>query len=126
MLICDATIRDAATGKVSLIGIFETIQALEIPFVHPALSVYVNMSDLEGQYAFRLEMARVSDDAALGRGDMAAAFGDRMRPAEVIFDFRNLVFEQAGRYEFRLTANDRYVGSKPFDVARATRAPGAA
>ncbi len=120
MLICDYTIRDAATGKVSLIGIFETIQALDVPVMHPGLCVYVNMSDLEGQYAMRLELVRVADDVSLGRGDMTVAFADRMQPAEVIFDFRNLVFEQTGRYEFRLSANDRYVGSKLFDVIRAT------
>jgi uncharacterized protein DUF6941 len=126
MLTCDYTIRDAATGKVSLIGIFEAIQASDFPVLHPTLCVYVNMSDLAGQYSLRLEFLRVEDNVALGRGDMTVAFADRMRPAEVIFDFRNLAFERAGRYEFRLTANDRYVGSKLFDVVRATAGPGAA
>lgn len=126
MLVCDYTIRDAATGKVSLIGIFETIQAPAFPVVHPALCVYVNMSDLLGEYAMRVEIVRVADDVVLGRVAMTAAFADRMRPAEVIFDFRNLILEQPGRYEFRLTANGRYVGGKLFDVIRAAQTPGAA
>lgn len=123
MLVCDYTIRDGATGKVSLIGIFETIQALDVPVMHPALSIYVNMSDLRGEYALRLELMRVEDDAALGRADMNVRFDDPMRPAEVLFDFRNLVFERTGRHEFRLYANNRFVGAKLFDVVRAERPP---
>lgn len=123
MLICDYTIRDAATGKVSVIGIFETIQATDLPVLHPALNVYVNMGDVEGDYRLALELARVEDDVVLGRGEMPLAFADRMRPTEVIFDFRNLVFERPGRHEFRLSANGRFVGAKLFDVVRAAAPP---
>jgi hypothetical protein len=126
MLVCDVTIRDAATGKVSLVGIFETIQAFTFPVVHPALCVYVNLTDLLGQYTMRLDLTRIDDDVSQRLGEMTVTFTDPMQPAEVIFDLRDLVFERPGRYEFRLSANGRYVGGKPFTVVRAVASPPAA
>ena len=57
MLLCDHTIREHGTGKVSLIGIFENISAARFPVVHRALSVYAKLVDAEGEYAIRLELA---------------------------------------------------------------------
>ncbi len=48
LLICDHTIRDGETGKVSLIGIFANIQALDFPVLNPGLSVYVTWTTLKG------------------------------------------------------------------------------
>lgn len=42
MLLCDHTIREQGTGKVSLIGAFENISAAHFPLVHRAPSVYLH------------------------------------------------------------------------------------
>lgn len=42
----------------------------------------------------------------------------RLETAEVIFRLSNLTFPAPGRYEFRLTANGRHIGSKSFGVAQ--------
>ncbi len=118
LLICDHTIRDGETGKVSLIGIFANIQALDFPVLNPGLSVYVNMDDAEGEYLMRLELLRVEDMETLGAGEMKVTFSDRMLPSEVIFDLRNLVFDRAGEYKFRVLANGRTIGDKTFRVLK--------
>jgi hypothetical protein len=41
-----------------------------------------------------------------------------MRPAEVVFELRGLLFERPGRYQFVLKTSDRLVGSKSFDVLK--------
>src|SRR3989442_11211587 len=56
MLICDNTIREEVTGKVSLIGIFAAIQSPAFPVVVPSLCVYLNVSDAQGRYRLRLEL----------------------------------------------------------------------
>ena len=101
MLVADVAIREEGTGKVSLIGIFDQIRAGTFPMSHGQLVVYARMTDAEGHYEFRLQLVRLEDDLAAG---------------EVIFQLGGLRFERAGRYEFRLHANGRYVGGCPFAV----------
>jgi hypothetical protein len=122
MLLCDHTIREHGTGKVSLIGIFENITAVQFPVVHRALSVYAKLGDAEGEYAIRLELVRLDDHQVVAEGTLRTSFGDRMTPGELIFALENLGLERAGRYEFRLYANDRYVAGKSFTVVQAAPA----
>jgi len=42
----------------------------------------------------------------------------------VVFQIGDLVFEGPGRYEFRLYANDRWVGSKTLNVTKAPEPQG--
>jgi hypothetical protein len=116
MLLCDHTIREHGTGKVSLIGIFENIIAPRFPVVHRALSVYAKLVDAEGDYALRLELVRLEDGHVVAQGTLRATFADRMTPAELIFALENLGLERPGRYEFRLHANERFVAGKTFVV----------
>jgi hypothetical protein len=117
LLLCDHTIREHGTGKISLIGIFENISAARFPVVHRALSVYAKLG--EGHYAIRLELVRLDDSHVVAEGALPASFADRMTPGELIFALENLALERAGRYEFRLYANDRFVAAKSFTVVAA-------
>jgi len=116
MLLCDLTIREHGTGKLSLIGIFENISAARFPVVHRALTVYAKLADAEGDYAIRLELLRLDDSHMVAQGTLRASFADRMTPGELTVNLENLGFERAGRYEFRLYADDRFVASKSFTV----------
>ena len=118
MLLCDLTIREHGTGKMSLIGIFENISAARFPVVHRALSVYAKLVDAEGEYTIRLELLRLDDNHPVAQGTLRATFADRMTPAELIFALENLGLERPGRYEFRLHANDRFVAGKSFVVVQ--------
>lgn len=119
MLVCDLVIREEVTGKTSLIGIFENVSAHQFPAQCGFLSVYVKLGDAQGEYGIRLELVQLEDLRVIGRGQFRATFGDRMIPAELIFQIGNLVFEGRGHYEFRLYANDRWVGSKSLNVVQA-------
>src|ERR1700751_1403737 len=109
MLLCDLTIREHGTGKISLIGVFENISATTFPVVHRALSVYAKLADAEGEDAIKLELVRLDDRRGAAGGLLRATFADRRTPGELIFNLENLGFERAGRYEFRLYAEDRFV-----------------
>jgi hypothetical protein len=122
MLLCDHTIREQGTGKVSLIGIFENISAARFPVVHRSLSVYAKLGDAEGEYTIRLELVRLEDGHVVARGTLRAAFADRMTPGELIFGLENLGLERPGRYEFRLHADDRFVAGKSFVVVQTASA----
>ncbi|HTO12362.1 MAG TPA: hypothetical protein VMQ51_12380 [Candidatus Binatia bacterium] len=125
MLLCDLTIREHGSGKISLIGVFENISAARFPVVHRALSVYAKLTDAEGDYTIRLELLRLDDSHMVAQGTLKATFADRMSPGELIFNLENLGLERPGRYEFRLYAEDRFVAGKSFTVIQSGPAPAA-
>jgi hypothetical protein len=116
MLICDHAIREEGSGKISLIGIFEQINAASVPVPHPALSVYAKVTDAQGEYDLSLDLVRLEDLMVIGHGEAHATVADRLVPTELLFNLAWLLFERAGEYEFRLSANGRYVASKSFRV----------
>ena len=120
MLICDMTIREEVTGKTSLIGIFENIEARQFPVRHGLLCVYAKLTDAQGEYDIRLDLVRLDDLTLIGQAQIHATLEDRMGVAELDFQLGNLVFERPGRYEFRLWANNRVVGNKSFTVVQST------
>lgn len=119
MLICDQTLQEGATGKNSLVGIFENIAAHQFPAGCGFLTVYAKLTDAQGDYRFRLELIHLSDLTVIGQGQIRATIGDRMVPAELVFQIGGLVFPKPGPYEFRLYANDRWVGSKSLRIVQA-------
>jgi hypothetical protein len=119
MLICDQTFQDEQSGKMTLVGVFETVRAYQFPARHGRLCVYAKLADLLGEYRLRLELVQLEESKIVGQGELKATFGDRMAPVELTFQLLDTVFHRAGRYEFRLYANDRWAGSKTLTVAQA-------
>ena len=117
MLICDEIITEAGTNKKSLIGIFEQIYVNKLPCVHPSLSVYVKFTGALGAYQFRLELMDLQTDTVIGKGSLPAqSIGDKLSSYELVFHLRNLKFTNAGKYEFRIFADDEIFGTKTFQV----------
>ena len=120
MLVCDMALREEGTGKVSLIGIFENINAASFPSVHPELSVYAKLTDADGEYVLRLELIQLEKARIIASGETTITPSDRMGSVELSFNLRNLVFQEPGLYEFRLSANAKHVGAKTLRVVRST------
>ena len=116
LLVCDEAIKEEGTGKITLIGIFETMRVPRFPARLPRLCVYVKMTDAEGQYEITLQLIRLDDLQVIGERRLTAALGDRMAAGELVFRFRTLTLLQPGRYEFRLFADGRTLGAKSFNV----------
>ena len=119
MLICDQALQEGTTGKTSLVGIFENINAHQYPARSGFLTVYAKLTDAQGDYRFRLELVNLSNLTVIGQGQIRATIGNRMVPAELVFQIGGLLFEKPGPYEFRLYANDRWVGSKSLHLVQA-------
>lgn len=118
MLICDYVITERGTNKKSLIGVFENIGAVQFPCTHYQLSVYIKLTDAQGQYRFRLELADLENDSAIGKSEMpdAIQIPNPLITHELVFNLRGLRFPHPGKYEFRIFANDRIFGQKPLIV----------
>lgn len=124
MLVCDQAIREERTGKVSLIGIFENITTALVPTTHSSLSVYVKLTDAEGQYDLELKLVHLDTASLIARGQGQVTAQDRMGSVEINFNLLNLIFPHFGSYEFQLSANGRHLGSKTLSVVRSASSGG--
>ncbi len=118
MLVCDQTIREADTDKVSLVGIIDRVFGREFPLLWSRpTTVYARVTDAEGEYAIGLELIRLEDEQMIGRVDSTATLPDRMASHEIIFNLDGgLLFERPGTYEFRLFADGRHLRRMAFTV----------
>ena len=117
MLLCDHTLVEESTHKRTLIGIFDRIQASQIPTVHPSMSMYVQFREIQGVFDFTLELfdlmtGRVMHKVVIQNFEVR----ERSRDCELVFNLLSVRFEHSGDYEFRIYANDMIFGQKHFKV----------
>jgi hypothetical protein len=111
MLACDRAIRDPETRKVTLVGIFDRLGFPRLPADSvTGMSIYARLTDAQGRYHLRLELVRLEDYQTIGRGEMDVTIEDRLRTTEVTLHLEAVRFETPGTHEFRLFANDRFLG----------------
>ncbi len=117
MLVCDSIITEVGTNKKSLIGIFEDIASNKFPFRHESLSVYIKFTGAMGEYVFRLELVELHTNESVGQGTVGPLnISDKLGSYELVFNLKGIVFKNAGKYEFRIYANDEIFGVKSFNV----------
>jgi hypothetical protein len=116
-LICDYVIHEQGSNKKSLIGVFHHIGARRFPCRHGQLAIYANITNAKGDYVFRLSLANLKDGTEIGHGETPPLkIADRLQTAELAFRLQNLVFPEAGQYEFHLFANDELIAQKELGV----------
>jgi len=102
ILMCDQAFQDPASGKGSIIGIFDTIGAKAVPTVHPRFFVVVNTSGNKGSYAGTIEIINKKNDEVI-----ASARGMiEMNPKganTLVVNFVNVVFPAFGSYWLKFT-----------------------
>lgn len=115
ILVCDKVISEEGTRKKSLIGVFDTINYTQLPFAVPELWVYVNLSDVLGEYSIRIELVHLDENRAIAKIKSKL----RGKPnQELGYCFRNMTFGKDGIYVFRFWVNDDVIGEKYLYVKR--------
>ena len=115
VLVCDRSIRDTRTGRVSLVDLLDEVSATTFPLVIPPVSVYARLTDATGFYALALEVVRRDDlleVARMGVGHFEAT--DPLEDVEIVVHQLQLRLPSVGFYDVRLWANGRFVQSVSF------------
>lgn len=113
--ICDGVIRDEATKKVSLIGLFSVIRAPGFPIVHPLMHVYVALTNGHGDYAMTI---RFCDDKGqdLARMEGPIQFENPLQVIELNLAWQQLRIKHAGEYTVEVWCNKVRIGERRFRV----------
>jgi hypothetical protein len=115
VLVCDAGVADPSTGKKNLIGIFDRVFVRQFP-ASRAMSVYVKLTDAEGQYRLIIRYVQTGSGRVLGEAAGEMKSTDRLTSADAILSFAPLPIPEAGRYEFQVWTNDAYLGGAFLDA----------
>jgi hypothetical protein len=110
-LIADTVIQDRASGKWSVVGIFDRVLAPSFPTVHPMVAIYLKMADVEGKHRIRVEF-KDAEDRCVGRFEgVEVDVKEGTQTVEMGLPTQMLPLTKPGRYQFQLFVNDEYVGS---------------
>lgn len=114
--ICDAIIRDEATKKVSLIGLFNTIRANSLPCTHPQMHVHVALTNGHGKYKTEVRFVSMETDKPIAGmlGDLE--FPDPLHVVELNVCWQGLRFETEGIYLVQVLCGGETVGERKFMV----------
>jgi hypothetical protein len=112
------------SGKLTLVGTFDTIISRNFPCVHPQLSVVIRLRFDMWEFAnhhFRIETRDVDGDLCMetisGSIEVAGA-GNATAVSHLVFSITNLRFRTSGVVNFVLYVDDRELSSVPLYVRK--------
>jgi hypothetical protein len=108
MVVCDAVWRDPATGKYFILGCFSAIGAHVFPTTHPALAVYIGLTEGYGKVPLAVRLVE-REGRVLHESKLEVEFADPRAIAEIALQFQNLSFASPGEYRLQLHAGDALV-----------------
>jgi hypothetical protein len=116
MLLCEKTIREETTTKISLINLFTTILTDVLPVIN-SMGLYARLIDGEGIYRFRFDLVHLpSDDKIASATTPEFPVTDRLLPMELVVQIPGIKFDRAGKYEIQMYADDVFLGHTSVDV----------
>jgi hypothetical protein len=115
-ILCDAATDNS--GKLNILGTFDTIYTTQLPAIHPQCSIALRMSfgrEEEGAHKVRLMFVDEDGKPVMPNIDMAV---DVKVPDDTIFVSRNFIvnihqlkFDRPGLYSVDIAMDGRQVGS---------------
>jgi hypothetical protein len=113
LLLCDDTIIEAGTGKISLIGVFRQFALPRFPARTRAFRAFVQITNAAGRYDFLVQLKDLSTDDV-----MAEATGieieDRLDVFNIVIPVPPLPLEHPGEYDFVVFANSDEIDRQSF------------
>lgn len=123
LIVSDYVIKDAASGKLSLIGIFNGLYAQRFPCTHPLLCIYVSLAGGRGSVPCTLRMVPLGGGAEVFSLPGNVNFNDPAAIGEIIFQIQQTTIKEPGMYSIEFIANSELLGSRTLQVGLAPNNP---
>jgi hypothetical protein len=118
MVVCDGLWRDPYTGKLTLIGLFTTVGSDVFPMSIPILSIYVALTDGQGEMPVKLELVDADEEQPpLFSDEQRVTFTDPCVVMELGFQKGGVVIPKPGEYRLKLFVNDEFLIERRLLVA---------
>ncbi len=122
IVLCDVIYRDELSKKLILVGTFHAIYTMQLPAVHPLMSVYLAVTEGQGEYVLRLRIEHVETQQAIFETKGPIAFESPNHVNELNVPLGGLSFVNSGAYDVQLWLDDELIGQTKFSVNLLERA----
>ncbi|MHB1035360.1 MAG: DUF6941 family protein [Pirellulales bacterium] len=122
ILICERTIIEAGTGKVSLISLFDSFIVANVPGITTPFTVYLHLTDgvADHEYQITIELHDLSDGTVLAKaGGPKVQWKDRLAKLNLFIPVPALNVQHEGSYDFVVFANGQEIDRQSFAVKAA-------
>ena len=122
LIFSDLAIKEAASGKVSLINVFSHINALAFPFQSPLLFLTMFVSGVAGgvsKIPFKIEVFRVEGNIKISELNGEALIPPGVLETdvnEIVWPMPPMFIQASGSYSVVITASGSEIGKKQFQV----------
>ncbi len=117
LLVCDTVITDAATGKKTLVGIFNSVSAVSYPHCIREFYIFCSLTNCEPNTDISVRLTNSEGEQMFDlKGSIRSRSTDET--PEVIFGIRNFVVKSEGKYELTLFANEIPIASRFINFTR--------
>lgn len=101
LLLCDDTIIEAGTGKISLVGVFTRFILPSIPGMTRPFHAFLQFTDCVGDLEILINIRDLQDDEAIAETDKLGIHVDnRLQTVNLIVPVPSLPIKHAGLYDF--------------------------
>lgn len=115
LIVCDNIIREEHTRKLSLMGLFNSIQSAVFPISHAKMHIYIALTDYRGDAEATLKFLD-PEGTEMARLSGPLHFKNKLAVLELNFVIHGMVFPNPGAYSIEFLINDRLIVSKDIQV----------
>ncbi|MFN3649070.1 MAG: DUF6941 family protein [Armatimonadota bacterium] len=115
VIVCNEIIEDKWTNNKTLISLFNSIGAPELPATHPRMFLMVSLTDGRGHWPLTLEIEAPSGEQLFkAEGDLH--FDDPLAVQDVVVEVRGLPLPEEGEYRVGVALGGQPLASRRFTV----------
>jgi hypothetical protein len=114
-LACDGAVADSATGKKTLVGIFDRVIVPTFPTQQP-MALYMKLTDAEGSYKIEVRYVATNSGQELAKAAGQLELASRLGSFDFFIPLPPVQIPSEGRYEFQVWANGVYLGGTFIDA----------
>lgn len=124
LLLCENVTRDEQTGRLTVVGIMDTIWFPEYPATTPQFYVFIQLTGGIGAYKVAIKVRDLADDSVMGgAGSYSIEFKDRAYHDNRVIGFPPFTLPHPGAYEIALLVEDQEFDRQRLDAVLDGRAP---
>lgn len=117
LVLCDLTIVEQGTTKVSLVGMFTKLTVKAIPSRPRTFFVFAALTDGSGNATITLTITRLDTDKEVFARDLTEVhFPDKLEEVELLVQMEDWSFPAPGWYEFTLLVDGEWVARRRLEV----------
>lgn len=116
LILCDQVIEDKRTNNKTLVGLFNRIQATNLPAIHPKMCIVVSLCNGRGKVPIQVQINSLTTEELLFKAEGQVEFNDPLAVCDLIFDLRQVPFKQEGTHAVTVSAMGEQLLERRFIV----------